>query len=88
MDHTPIFVVATPQAFRDFQLATAPNPATGEPNPTRTADFLNYHPETRAFMEWAHCCGGLTLSLPLPSSILFQAWVRRDGVFRSMVSWR
>ena len=61
MDHTPIFVVATPQAFRDFQLATAPDPATGKPDPARTADFLAHHPETRAFMDWMR-------DAPLPSS--------------------
>jgi catalase len=61
MDHTPIFVVATPQAFRDFQLATAPDPATGKPDPARAADFLAHHPETRAFMEWMR-------DAPLPSS--------------------
>ena len=61
MDDTPIFPVATPQAFRDFQLATAPDPATGKPDPVRTADFLVHHPETRAFMEWMR-------DAPLPSS--------------------
>ncbi len=58
---TPIFVVATPRAFRDFQLATAPDPATGKPDPVRTADFLVHHPETRAFMDWMR-------DEPLPSS--------------------
>jgi catalase len=61
MDDTPIFLVATPQAFRDFQLATAPDPGTGKPDPVRTADFLVHHPETRAFMEWLR-------DAPLPSS--------------------
>ena len=61
MDDTPIFFVATPQAFRDFQLATAPDPATGKPDPVRAADFLVHHPETRAFMEWMR-------DAPLPSS--------------------
>src|SRR6195256_976310 len=61
MDDTPIFLVATPQAFRDFQLATAPDPGTGKPDPVRTADFLVHHPETRAFMDWIR-------DAPLPSS--------------------
>lgn len=61
MDDTPIFFVATPQAFRDFQLATAPDPATGKPDSVRAADFLVHHPETRAFMEWMN-------DMPLPSS--------------------
>jgi catalase len=61
LDDTPIFVVATPLAFRDLQLATAPDPATGKPDPVRTADFLAHHPETRAFMDWIR-------DAPLPSS--------------------
>lgn len=61
LDDTPIFLVATPLAFRDFQLATAPDPATGKPDPVRTADFLVHHPETRAFMDWIR-------DAPLPSS--------------------
>src|SRR5260370_40005201 len=51
-DHTPICAAATPHPFRDFQLATAPDPATGKPDPVRTADFLVHHPETRAFLDW------------------------------------
>jgi catalase len=61
LDDTPIFVVATPRAFRDFQLATAPDPATGKPDPVRTRDFLADHPETRVFMDWMR-------DQPLPSS--------------------
>jgi catalase len=52
MDDVPIFLVATPQAFRDFQLAAAPDPSTGKPDPAGTADFLAHHPETQAFMQW------------------------------------
>jgi catalase len=61
MDDTPIFFVATPHAFREFQLATAPDPATGKPDPARSADFLANHPETRAFFAWMR-------DNPLPSS--------------------
>ena len=61
MDDTPIFLVATPQAFVDFQLATAPDPQTGEPDAARVAAFLAGHPETRAFMAWMR-------DNPLPSS--------------------
>ncbi|HEY9131002.1 MAG TPA: catalase family peroxidase [Dyella sp.] len=52
MDDTPIFPVATPQAFIDFQLATAPDKATGKPDPARAQAYLAAHPETRAFMQW------------------------------------
>ncbi len=61
MDDTPMFLVATPQAFLEFQLATAPNPKTGKPDPQRTTDFIANHPETKAFMDWL-------ASTPLPSS--------------------
>src|SRR5215475_8171471 len=50
MDDVPIFNVATPQAFLDFQRATAPDAQTGKPDPTRVAGYLAAHPETRAFM--------------------------------------
>ena len=52
LDDTPIFPVATPQAFVDFQRATAPDPRTGKPDPTRTGTFLAEHPEIRAFLKW------------------------------------
>lgn len=52
MDDTPIFPVATPQAFLAFQLATAPDPRSGKPDPDRVAEFLARHPETRAFLDW------------------------------------
>jgi len=61
LDDTPIFVVSTPRAFLDFQLATAPDPKTGKPDPARVAAFLSQHPETRAFMDWMR-------DAPLPSS--------------------
>ena len=74
LDDTPIFIVATPLAFRDFQLATAPDPATGKPDPARTADFLAHHPETRAFMDWIR-------EAPLPSSFA-------NGTYYSINSFR
>lgn len=52
MDDTPMFPVATPEAFLDFQRATAPAPRTGKPDPVRMGDFLARHPETRAFLHW------------------------------------
>lgn len=52
LDDTPMFLVATPQAFVDFQRATAPDPRTGKPDPARAEAFLARHPETRAFMRW------------------------------------
>jgi catalase len=52
LDDTPMFLVATPQAFVDFQRATAPDPRSGKPDPTRAGAFLAEHPETRAFRKW------------------------------------
>lgn len=52
MDHTPIFPVATPQAFVDLQRATAPDPRTGKPDAARAAEYMAHHPETRAFVQW------------------------------------
>ena len=74
LDDTPIFVVATPLAFRDLQLATAPDIATGKPDPARAADFLAHHPETRAFMDWIR-------DTPLPSSFA-------NGTYYSINSFR
>ena len=52
MDHTPIFPVATPQAFVELQRATKPNPATGKPDPDVMKAYLAKHPETRAFQDY------------------------------------
>ncbi|MDB5988559.1 MAG: hypothetical protein JWR16_3612 [Nevskia sp.] len=60
MDDTPVFPVATPQAFLDFQVATQPD-ANGKPDPAKVAAYLQAHPETRAFMQWLK-------DHPLPSS--------------------
>ncbi len=52
LDDTPIFPVATPQAFVDFQRATAPDPRTGKPDAGRVDAYMARHPETRAFLRW------------------------------------
>ncbi len=52
LDDTPMFPVATPQAFVDFQRATAPDPKTGKPDPARVEGYMAAHPETRAFLRW------------------------------------
>jgi catalase len=52
LDDTPMFLVATPQAFVDFQRATAPDPRTGKPDPGRVHAYMARHPETRAFLRW------------------------------------
>ncbi|MBL6750452.1 MAG: catalase family peroxidase [Nevskia sp.] len=60
MDDTPIFNVATPQAFLEFQIATRPD-RSGKPDPAKVSAFLAAHPETRAFIDWLR-------DHPLPSS--------------------
>ena len=52
LDDTPMFLVATPQAFVDFQRATAPDPKTGNPDPIRVDAYMAQHPETRSFLRW------------------------------------
>lgn len=61
MDHTPIFPVATPDAFVAFQRASRPDPATGKPSPERMRAYLADHPETRAFQDYL-------AQAPLPDS--------------------
>lgn len=51
MVNIPVFLVKTPQAFNDFLLASAPDPASGKPNPALMNGFLAGHPETVAAMK-------------------------------------
>jgi len=51
MINIPVFTVNTPQAFADFLLASAPDPATGKDNPTARNAFLAKHPETAAALR-------------------------------------
>jgi catalase len=49
MNSIPVFVVSTPQAFRDQLVAMSPDPTTGKPDPLRVQSFVAGHPEfTRA----------------------------------------
>lgn len=52
MNNMPVFPVATPQAFYEQLRATAPDPATGKPDPARQQAFFAAHPETSAFRAW------------------------------------
>lgn len=52
MDHTPIFPVASPEAFVALQKASRPDPATGKPDPVLMKPYLAAHPETRAYQAW------------------------------------
>jgi len=52
MNNTGVFVVRTPQSFYAQQVASAPDPATGKPDPARLAAFFASHPETAPFRAW------------------------------------
>ncbi|MDR6291150.1 MULTISPECIES: catalase family peroxidase [Inquilinus] len=41
----PVFVVKTPQAFYDLLVASAPDPATQQPDPAKMQAFFAAHPE-------------------------------------------
>ena len=45
MNNIPVFVVNSAQAFYDQLLASAPDPATGKPDPAKMSAFLAKHPE-------------------------------------------
>lgn len=49
INDTPGLAVSTPQDFYDNALASAPDPATGKPDPAKMRAFLARHPETVAF---------------------------------------
>ncbi|MDE1147636.1 MAG: catalase family peroxidase [Azospirillaceae bacterium] len=74
MNHVPVFPVATPQAFLDFQLATTPDPATGKPDPAKAAAYMAQHPETKAFVDYL-------AKAPLPSSFA-------NGTYNSVNTFR
>jgi catalase len=48
----PLFPVGTPEAFADLQIATAPDPRTGKPDPSKPPAFFAAHPETAPFLAW------------------------------------
>jgi catalase len=51
MINIPVFLAGTPQAFRDFMLASSPDPASGKQNPSAMPAFLAKHPETAAALR-------------------------------------
>ncbi|MDR4305933.1 catalase family peroxidase [Chelatococcus sambhunathii] len=46
MNDIPVFPVSTPAAFQEQLIASAPDPATGKPDPARMAAFFAAHPES------------------------------------------
>jgi catalase len=53
MNSFPFFVVATTQGFQAQNIASAPDPATGKPDPAKMAAFLKQYPEAQKFLAWA-----------------------------------
>lgn len=53
MNSSPVFAVATPQAFYEQAVAARIDPATGRPDPASLQRFAAAHPETAAFAQWA-----------------------------------
>jgi catalase len=50
INNIPVFPVKTPQGFYDLLLASAPDPATGKPDPAKMNAFLARHPEAAKAM--------------------------------------
>jgi catalase len=63
MNDTPMFVVATPQAFYELTLTQDVDPATGKPNAAATEHFFATHPEAQPFAEWTKPHPGQTAGL-------------------------
>ena len=51
MNNIPVFAVSTAQGFYDQLLASAPDPATGKPDPAKMSAFLAKHPESAKAMQ-------------------------------------
>jgi len=51
MANIPVFVVNTPEAFRDFMVATSPDPRTGKVDSAAMNAFMAQHPETGAALK-------------------------------------
>jgi catalase len=53
MNNSPVFAVATAQAFYELTLAAKADPNTGKPNPEAVNRATAAHPETASFGTWA-----------------------------------
>ncbi|KQQ60217.1 catalase [Pseudomonas sp. Leaf127] len=53
MNNQPFFATHDAEGFLALQKATAPDPATGKPDPERLAQFLTQYPEAKKFLERA-----------------------------------
>ncbi|WP_320700610.1 catalase family peroxidase [Enterobacter bugandensis] len=53
MNNEPFFATRDPEGFLALHQATAPDPATGKPDPQRLAAFLKAYPEAEKYLKWA-----------------------------------
>ncbi|MEO6170292.1 MAG: catalase family peroxidase [Lysobacter sp.] len=53
MNSFPFFAVSSVRAFYEQSVASAPDPATGKPDPAKMAAFAKAHPESANFAHWA-----------------------------------
>jgi catalase len=51
MNNIPVFAVNSAQGFYDLLLASAPDPATGKPDPAKMSAFLAKHPESAKALQ-------------------------------------
>lgn len=52
MNSMPLFPIGTVEAFYQQLQASAPDPATGKPNPDKMKAFFAAHPEAAPFLAW------------------------------------
>lgn len=74
MNNIPVFVVNSAQGFYDQLVASAPDPATGKPDPAKMSAFMKAHPE---FPKALH----LILSQPATSGFA-------DSTYNSLNAFR
>lgn len=88
MNAMPVFPVATPQAFYDLQVATAPDPATGKPDPAKAKAFFGAHTETGAFLGWVKTARPLPSFVPETYQSLNAFYLRDASGKRHAVRWK
>lgn len=74
MVNLPVFPASTPEAFYDLLQASAPDPATGKPDPAKMGPFLAKNPATAKAL-------GLIGSHPMPAGF-------GDSTFNSLNAFR
>jgi catalase len=52
MLNAPVFAAATVQSFFERQVVSAPDPATGKPDPDKLKAYFADHPDAKPLMDW------------------------------------